>query len=154
MHRGVAVKRRDFIAALAASSAASTTAIGQERSPGSSQTQPAKPLTITLLGTGTPAPSIERQSSGYLIEVGGDLIVWDHGPGAHHRLIESGHRTIDVTHAFFTHLHYDHCMDYGRLVLQRWDQGAGRIAELNVYGPPPIARMTEQLFGARRRLRS
>ena len=38
-------------------------------------------------------------------------------------------------------------MDYGRLVLQRWDQGADRIADLNVYGPPPIARMTEQLFG-------
>ena len=39
-------------------------------------------------------------------------------------------------------------MDYGRLVLQRWDQGADRIPELQVYGPPPIARMTEQLFGA------
>jgi ribonuclease Z len=76
------------------------------------------------------------------------VLVWDHGPGAHHRLIESGHRAIDVTHAFFTHLHYDHCMDYGRLVLQRWDQGAGRIPDLQVYGPPPIARMTEQLFGA------
>jgi ribonuclease Z len=49
--------------------------------------------------------------------------------------------------AFFTHLHYGHCMDYGRLVLQRWDQGGDRIADLNVYGPPPIARMTEQLFG-------
>ena len=76
------------------------------------------------------------------------MIVWDHGPGAHHRLLQSGHRSVDVTHAFFTHLHYDHCMDYGRLVLQRWDQGADRIADLNVYGPPPIARMTEQLFGA------
>ena len=39
-------------------------------------------------------------------------------------------------------------MDYGRLVLQRWDQGADRIPDLKVYGPPPIARMTEQLFGA------
>jgi ribonuclease BN (tRNA processing enzyme) len=73
--------------------------------------------------------------------------VWDHGPGAHHRLLESGHRSIDVTHAFFTHLHYDHFMDYGRLVLQRWDQGADRIGDLKVYGPPPLARMTEQLFG-------
>ena len=36
------------------------------------------------------------------------VIVWDHGPGAHHRLLESGHRSVDVTHAFFTHLHYDH----------------------------------------------
>ena len=73
--------------------------------------------------------------------------MWDHGPGAHHRLLQTGRRSVDVTHAFFTHLHYDHCMDYGRLVLQRWDQGADRIADLDVYGPPPIARMTEQLFG-------
>ncbi len=104
-------------------------------------------MRITLLGTGTPDPSLTRQSSGYLFEVGGDVIVMDHGPGAHHRLLESGHRAVDVTHAFFSHLHYDHCMDYGRLVLQRWDQGAGHIPELAVYGPAPMARMTELLFG-------
>jgi ribonuclease BN (tRNA processing enzyme) len=105
-------------------------------------------MRITLLGTGTPAPSIDRQSSGYLFEIGDDRIVMDHGPGAHHRLIEAGHRAVDVTHAFFSHLHYDHCMDYARLVLQRWDQGADRIPGLEVYGPPPIARMSDLLFGA------
>jgi ribonuclease BN (tRNA processing enzyme) len=141
------MNRRDFIGALAATSALPASLAADND--GESQAPPsAKPLTVTLLGTGTPAPSLTRQSSGYLIEIGTDLIVWDHGPGAHQRLMESGHRTIDVTHAFFTHLHYDHCMDYGRLVLQRWDQGAGRIPDLKVYGPPPIARMTEQLFGA------
>ena len=138
--------RRDFIASVAVSPVAGDRRGRREISP-SNRHAAARPLSITLLGTGTPAPSLTRQSSGYLIEIGTDLIVWDHGPGAHHRLIESGHRTIDVTHAFFTHLHYDHCMDYGRLVLQRWDQGAGRIPELQVYGPPPIARMTQQLFG-------
>ena len=141
------MKRREFITALAASTAAASAAAGPEDGQETTTRKP-RPLTVTLLGTGTPAPSRTRQSSGYLIEVGSDLIVWDHGPGAHHRLIESGHRTIDVTHAFFTHLHYDHCMDYGRLVLQRWDQGADRIPDLKVYGPPPIARMTGQLFGA------
>ena len=72
----------------------------------------------------------------------------DHGPGAHHRLIESGHRAVDVTTAFFSHLHYDHCLDYARLVLQRWDQGADRIPDLDVYGPPPMARMSRLLFDA------
>jgi ribonuclease BN (tRNA processing enzyme) len=140
------MKRRDFITALAAASAVPANAEAQgQASP--SPSDAAKPLSITILGSGTPSPSLERQSSGYLIEVGRDLIVWDHGPGAHHRLLESGHRSVDVTHAFFTHLHYDHFMDYGRLVLQRWDQGADRIADLKVYGPPPLARMTEQLFG-------
>lgn len=104
-------------------------------------------MKITLLGTGTPAPSLARQSSGYLFEVGDDLLVMDHGPGAHHRLIESGHRAVDVSHVFISHLHYDHCMDYTRLVLQRWDMGADRIPDLEVYGPAPIARMTELLFG-------
>src|SRR5687768_5888435 len=104
-------------------------------------------MKITLLGTGTPAPSLLRQSSGYLIEVGDDLIVLDHGPGAHHRLLQSGYAATEVTHAFFSHLHYDHCLDYPRLVLQRWDMGAGRIPELEVYGPAPLARMTELLFG-------
>jgi ribonuclease Z len=108
---------------------------------------PGPRMRITLLGTGTPAPSLERQSSGYLIEVAGALLVFDHGPGAHHRLLESGRRATDVTCAFFTHLHYDHFMDYPRLVLQRWDMGAGRIADLDVYGPPPIARVTALLFG-------
>jgi ribonuclease BN (tRNA processing enzyme) len=121
--------------------------MGQEPRQTPPAPQKAKPTKITLLGTGTPAPSLIRQGSGYLFEVGDDLIVMDHGPGAHHRLLESGHRAADVNHAFFTHLHYDHCMDYGRLVLQRWDQGADRIPDLQVYGPPPIARMTDLLFG-------
>jgi ribonuclease BN (tRNA processing enzyme) len=105
-------------------------------------------MRITLLGTGTPAPSLARQGSGYLLKVGDDLLVMDHGPGAHHRLLESGHRATDVTHAFFSHLHYDHCLDYPRLVLQRWDMGADRIPDLEVYGPAPIARMSDGLFGA------
>jgi ribonuclease Z len=104
-------------------------------------------MKLTLLGTGTPAPSRRRQSSGYLVEIGDEKIVLDHGPGAHQRLIEGGFAATDVTHALFTHLHYDHCMDYGRLVLQRWDIGAGKVADLQVYGPLPLRRMTESLFG-------
>jgi ribonuclease BN (tRNA processing enzyme) len=137
------MERRTFIGAVATTSAAA--ALGEQPIP--APQQPAKPTRITLLGTGTPAPSLERVGSGYLVEIGNDKIVMDHGPDAHHRLLQSGRRAVDVTHAFFTHLHYDHCMDYGRLVLQRWDQGADRIPELQVAGPPPIARMTEQLFG-------
>jgi ribonuclease BN (tRNA processing enzyme) len=139
------MRRRTFVQALATTSAAA--ALGAE-SPERQGPRAAKPTKITLLGTGTPAPSLERQGSGYLFEVGDDVIVMDHGPGAHQRLLESGHRAIDVRHAFFTHLHYDHCMDYGRLVLQRWDQGADRIPDLDVYGPPPIKRMTDLLVGA------
>ena len=105
-------------------------------------------MKITLLGTGTPSPSLERMSSGYMVEVGGDLILFDHGPGAHHRLMEAGKRAVDVTHVFFSHLHYDHCLDYARLLMTRWDQGAGAIPELKVYGPPHTRRMTQAIIGA------
>ena len=104
-------------------------------------------MKITLLGTGTPAPSLVRQSAGHLIEIENDVIVLDQGPGTQHRLLESGHGPTDVTHALFSHLHYDHMMDYPRLLLQRWDMGAGSIPELKVFGPSPLARITEQLIG-------
>ena len=103
-------------------------------------------MKIRLLGTGTPTPSLARMCSGYLIEVGDDRIVLDHGFGAHHRLLELGVPATSITHLFLSHLHYDHCGDYARLVLTRWDQGAGKIGELDVFGPAPLARMSRQLF--------
>src|SRR5262245_62571957 len=104
-------------------------------------------MKITLLGTGNPAPSLKRMGSGYLVCVGNDVIVFDHGPGSHHRLLETGTKATDVTHAFFSHLHYDHFMDFPRLLLTRWDDGAARIPELKVYGPKPIKHSVERLIG-------
>ena len=104
-------------------------------------------MRIRLLGTGTPSPSLKRMGSCYMVEIGRDVILFDLGPGSYHRMMESGIKATQVTHLFFTHLHYDHCCDYARLVLTRWDQGAGKIPELKVYGPPSTLRMTELLFG-------
>jgi ribonuclease Z len=53
---------------------------------------------------------------------------------------------VQVTDIFFTHLHYDHCLDYIRLLMTRWDQGAGNIPELNVYGPAHTAKMTDSII--------
>ncbi|HJT60788.1 MAG TPA: MBL fold metallo-hydrolase [Burkholderiales bacterium] len=100
-------------------------------------------MRIRLLGTGTPTPSLKRMSSGYLVETGERKILFDFGPGAYHRLLEAGIRPVQVTDIFFTHLHYDHCLDYIRLLMTRWDQGAGKIPELNVYGPAHTAKMTD-----------
>lgn len=103
-------------------------------------------MRIRLLGTGTPTPSLRRMCSGYVVEVGGDTIVFDHGFGAHHRLLELGIPATQVTHFFCSHLHYDHMGDFPRLLLTRWDQGAGKIPDLHVYGPPPMQAVTRSLF--------
>jgi len=104
-------------------------------------------MRIRLLGTGTPTPSLKRMSSAYLVEAGDRKILFDFGPGAYHRMLEAGVKPVEITDVFFTHLHYDHCLDYIRLLMTRWDQGAGRIPELNVYGPAFTARMTELVVG-------
>ena len=104
-------------------------------------------MRIRLLGTGTPTPSLKRMSSGYLVETARCKVLFDFGPGTYHRMLEAGVRAVDITDVFFTHLHYDHCLDYVRLLMTRWDQGAGRVPELRVYGPAYTARMTEAIIG-------
>lgn len=105
-------------------------------------------MRIRLLGTGTPKPSLKRMCSGHLVEIGNDVILLDHGFGAHHRLLEAGIPATRVSHMFFTHLHFDHFGDYARLVLTRWDQGGGLLPELKVYGPAPLLELSDRLFGA------
>ena len=104
-------------------------------------------MRIRLLGTGTPTPSLKRMSAGYLVETRDRKILFDFGPGAYHRMMEAGVKATEITDVFLTHLHYDHCLDFVRLVMTRWDQGAGRVPELNVYGPAFTARMTDLIVG-------
>lgn len=105
-------------------------------------------MKVLLLGTGNPVPSIRRASAGYLIRVNDDVIVIDHGPGAHWRMLQSGTRALDVSHVIFSHLHYDHCADFVRLFLNRWDQGAGKARPLRIFGPPGLQHFVDRLFGA------
>ena len=103
-------------------------------------------LSLTLLGTGTPTPLLYRGGSSYLVTFGEEVLLFDCGPACVQRLLKKGVPPKCITGLFFTHLHYDHCVDYGYLVLNRWDQGAGQIPELEVFGPPHTALMTDLLF--------
>jgi ribonuclease Z len=102
---------------------------------------------LTLLGTGSPVPSRRRSSSGYLLQVGADVLIVDHGTGAFSRLMETGVQATDVTHVFLSHLHFDHCADFIRLFLHRWDLGGGLIPPLTVLGPPGLTTFMDRLFG-------
>ncbi|MEE2657472.1 MAG: MBL fold metallo-hydrolase [Candidatus Latescibacterota bacterium] len=100
-----------------------------------------------LLGTGTPSPLVHRAGSSYLVNIAGQNLLFDCGPASVRRLLEAGLSPVDVDRLFLTHLHYDHFVDYGYLTLTRWDQGVGKIPELQVCGPAPITAMTRRLFG-------
>jgi len=104
-------------------------------------------LQLTLLGTGTPTPSLHRAGSSYLITLDDETLLFDCGPFCVRRLLEKGVSLTNIGTLFLTHLHYDHCVDYGQLVLNRWDQGAGKIPDLTVYGPLKTQQTTDRLFG-------
>jgi len=101
-------------------------------------------MKLTVLGSGSPEAHIRRASSGYLLEIGADKVLLDCGGGVFDNLVRSGRVPSDITHLFLSHLHSDHMMDYARLVHAAWDEGA---PPLQVWGPAPIARITEGYFG-------
>ena len=102
-------------------------------------------MKLTVLGSGSPEAYARRASAGHLLEIGGTRILFDCGGGVFDRLLQAGLHPSDIDILFFSHLHSDHMMDYARLVHAAWDEGA---KPLRVYGPPPIAEITEKYFGA------
>lgn len=68
-------------------------------------------MRLTILGSGSPEAYARRASSGFLLEVGQDRILFDCGGGVVDNLIRSGRLPKNVTHLFFTHYHSDHMMD-------------------------------------------
>ncbi|MDJ0825761.1 MAG: MBL fold metallo-hydrolase [Rhodobacter sp.] len=101
-------------------------------------------MRLIVLGSGSPEAYARRASSGYLLEIGADRLLFDCGGGVVDNLLRSSRAPSDVTHLIFSHLHSDHMMDYARLVHAAWDEGA---APLKVFGPAPIAAITEGYFG-------
>jgi ribonuclease BN (tRNA processing enzyme) len=101
-------------------------------------------MKLTILGSGSPEAYARRASSGYLLEVAGQRILFDCGGGVVSRLVEAGFKPSDIDVLFFTHLHSDHMMDFARLVHAAWDEGG---KPLKVFGPAPIKDVTEKLFG-------
>ena len=101
-------------------------------------------MKLTILGSGSPEAYTRRASTGYLLEVGKDRILFDCGGGVVDNLIRSGRLPKDITHLFFTHYHSDHMMDYARLVHAAWDEGG---APIKVFGPKPLKDITEGHFG-------
>lgn len=64
--------------------------------------------TVTILGSGTCVPSLQRSSCSVLVEIGNKKLLFDAGPGTMRRLLEAGHSIFDISHIFLSHFHPDH----------------------------------------------
>jgi ribonuclease Z len=107
-------------------------------------------FTVTLLGTGSPPPSIERFGPSTLVEVGGQRLLFDAGRGASIRLVQVGLVLADVTAVFLTHLHSDHVNGLADIWLTGWTNPAGnrRTVPFEIYGPAGTADMMTHLTEA------
>ena len=100
-------------------------------------------MRLTILGSGSPEPYARRASSGYLLEIGNEKLLFDCGGGVVSRLIEAGHGPGDIDYVFFSHLHSDHMLDYARLVHASWEMNG---KPLKVFGPAPLYHIHDRLF--------
>ncbi len=101
-------------------------------------------MRLTILGSGSPEPCMRRASSGYLLEIANNKLLFDCGGGVFDRLLAAGYRPSDIDCILFSHLHSDHMMDFARLVHAAWDESG---KSFQVFGPPPIGEITDKLFG-------
>lgn len=68
-------------------------------------------MKITVLGSGTAVPDLQRNSAGYLLEEKGYRFLIDFGYGAVHQLLRLGITYHDIDRIFLTHPHPDHMCD-------------------------------------------
>ena len=89
-------------------------------------------IVVTLLGTGSLIPEVERFGPSILLQAGNQTLIFDVGRGAYQRLAQVGVAASQVDAIFLTHFHADH--DAG--------EGGGLKAGVSscawVVSPPPL----------------
>lgn len=90
-------------------------------------------IKVTLLGTGSPRPNVDRYGPAVLVEVGGKNLLFDSGRGVVQRLQQLDIRISDIQQIFLTHLHSDHISALDDVWLTGWIYQ--RPSPLNIYGP-------------------
>lgn len=90
-------------------------------------------LRITLLGTGSPSPSLERHHPAALVQWGvASPTLVDAGDGVVSQLLKTGTPLSQVERVLLTHMHWDHILGYPAFVWGSWTAGRQK---LEVIGP-------------------
>lgn len=92
-------------------------------------------ITVVLVGTGGPLPSMRSQYC-TAVFVNGKFLLFDAGDGASRRMVDLNLPYGDLDTVFMTHYHGDHFADLGEVIDRSWI--AGRRHTLPIYGPPGI----------------
>ena len=101
-------------------------------------------IKVTLLGTGTPLPIMERYGASILVQAGSETLLFDAGRGCLQRLRQIKVFYNTIVCLFLTHLHSDHIVGIPDLWLTGW-LTSERNVPLKVFGPVGTASMIEYL---------
>ncbi len=101
-------------------------------------------MKLTLLGTGTPRPTAERQATANLVDLADASLLIDAGRGASTQMAKLGRDPAEVDFIFLTHHHFDHIAGLGDLLLSAWNDG--RVAPVKVIGPEGSAAIIAHLW--------
>ncbi len=109
-------------------------------------------MKLTVLGSGYFIPTKDRNNSGYLLEIGGELLLLDTGSGILRQLIKTGHSVWDIDRIFYSHMHLDHISDLLPILFTRKYSQPEQLGDfnLNIYGHSDIRKVIdiyESLFG-------
>ena len=95
------------------------------------------PMKLTILGSGTGVPSIDRSSPAYLLEARDQQYLIDCGSGTLRQLLRAGKRCEFIDAVFITHTHPDHIGDLIPLIhALKITLGFRREKPLYLIGPP------------------
>jgi ribonuclease Z len=107
-------------------------------------------FTVTLLGTGSPRPTPDRNGSSTLVEVGGKRLLFDMGRNNTVSLFRAHIPLGTITAHFITHLHSDHINGLPDLYLTGWIGApyGERKTPFVIYGPKGTQDMMQHLYAA------
>ena len=104
-------------------------------------------MNITVVGSGTVVPRLERRQSCVVVRAAGQTLAFDLGSGAVRGMLESGLDPFAVDRIFFTHFHPDHTVDVVPLLFAI-NYGAPEKRTLSLYlsGPVPFLRFWDSVM--------
>jgi ribonuclease BN (tRNA processing enzyme) len=96
-------------------------------------------MEITVVGSGTVVPRLERRQSCVVVEAAGETLLFDLGSGAVRGMLQAGLDPFAVDRIFFTHFHPDHTVDVVPLLFSiNYGAEEERSRPLYLTGPEPF----------------
>ena len=104
-------------------------------------------MRITVVGSGTVVPNLQRRQSCVVVRAGGESLVFDLGSGAVRGMLRADLDPFAVDRIFFTHFHPDHTVDVVPLLFAiTYGSQEQRTRPLRVAGPEPFVEFWASLM--------